>query len=392
VNTRRRSSSPPLRSSDEQRRGDPKDSFWRRHRSTLLIVGAFVAAVLVVIWSTDGGHENDVRFDPSNPGPDGAQALARVLEDEGVDVHVARSADAFGAEEVGADTTVVVTSTEQLGERTLDRLLSDAQGARLVFVEPSPLVTAELGLSGYPETHGLGDGRDAGCDDPLFDGLTMEVDQAIAYPGEGCFADAGSAVVVERDGSTLFGAGEAMTNDQVLRADNAAVALRLLGQSDDLVWYVPTYDDLLGDEEVGIGSLLPRWIEPGLWLLLVAGVFLVVWRARRLGRLATEPLPVVIKAIETTRSRGRLYRKAGDRAHAAAALRAGARRRAAVRLRLGAGHTELDLVRDLARHSGRSEQEVAALVGSDAPAPPNDHDLIRLAGDLAGLDREVRRS
>ena len=30
----------------------------------------------------------------------------------------------------------------------------------------------------------------------------------------------------------LFGADQALTNDQILRADNAAVALRLLGQSD----------------------------------------------------------------------------------------------------------------------------------------------------------------
>ena len=33
----------------------------------------------------------------------------------------------------------------------------------------------------------------------------------------------------------------------------------------------------------------------------------------------------MVKAIETTRSRGRLYRKAGDRAHAAEVLRAAAR-------------------------------------------------------------------
>jgi hypothetical protein len=366
-------------------------SLWRRHRSTLLIVVALVAAVLVVIWSTGGGQQNDVRFDPANPGPDGARAVARVLEDEGVDVHVARSADAFDDRSIGRGSTVVVTSTEQLGRTTFDRLRARTRHARLVFVEPGPLVTAELGLSGYPETHGLGSGRDADCDDPLFGGLTMEVDQAVAYHGGGCFADGGAAVVAERDGAVLFGAGEALTNDQVLRADNAAVALRLLGQSDDLLWYVPTVEDLVGDDDTGLEPLLPRWIEPGLWLLLVAAVFLVLWRARRLGRLATEPLPVVVRAIETTRSRGRLYRKAGDRAHAAAALRAGARRRVAVLLRLGAGHTEADLVRDLARHTDRSEQEVAALVGSGAPAPHNDHDLIRLAGDLAGLDREVRR-
>ena len=88
----------------------------------------------------------------------------------------------------------------------------------------------------------------------------------------------------------------------------------------------------------------------------------------------------------------RVLRRAADRGHAASALRAAARRRAAVRLQLGAGHTEADLVRDVARHTDRSEAEVAALVGSRAPAPVHDHDLIRLANDLAGLDREVRRS
>ncbi len=62
----------------------------------------------------------------------------------------------------------------------------------------------------------------------------------------------------------------------------------------------------------------------------------MLWRGRRLGPLATEPLPVVVKAIETTRSRGRLYRKSGDRAHAADALRSATRARAATRLRLGA--------------------------------------------------------
>jgi len=367
-----------------------RPGLWHRHRTTLLIVGALVAAVGVVIWSTDGGQENDARFDPANPGPDGARAVAQVLEDEGVDVHVARSADAFDDEAAGAGTTVVVTSTEYLGPSTLDRLLEGSREARLVFVEPSALVTGELGLDGFPETHGLGDGRGAGCADPLFAGLTLQVDQAIAYPGDGCFADAGAAVLSEREGAVLFGAGEALTNDQVLRADNAAVALRLLGQDDELVWYVPALEDLTGGDETGLGPLLPRWIEPALWLLLLATVFLVAWRARRLGRLATEPLPVVVKAIETTRSRGRLYRRAGDRGHAAAALRAAARRRAAVRLKLGAGHSEADLLRDLARHTGRTEAEVAALVGSDAPAPTHDHDLIRLADDLAGLDREVR--
>ena len=71
----------------------------------------------------------------------------------------------------------------------------------------------------------------------------------------------------------------------------------------------------------------------------IAVLALLVWRSRRLGALASEPLPVVVKAIETTRSRGRLYRKAGDRDHAAGALRAAARVRAAERLGLGTSRT-----------------------------------------------------
>ena len=201
-------------------------------------------------------------------------------------------------------------------------------------------------------------------------------------------------MVAEREGAVLFGAGEALTNDQVLRADNAAVALRLLGQDDELVWYVPTYDDLAGDDETGLGPLLPRWIEPGLWLVLVAAVVLVIWRARRLGPLATEPLPVVVKAIETTRSRGRLYRRAGDR---------GARRRRAARRRPAPGrrtaaagrrrHSEADA--GPRRRPAHRPPRGGGRPRSSAPRPPHpthDHDLIRLATDLAELDREVRRT
>ena len=49
------------------------------------------------------------------------------------------------------------------------------------------------------------------------------------------------------------------------------------------------------------------------------------------------------------------------------------------------------LVRDLARHTGRSVEEIDRLLGPNAPTPLTDHDLIALAGHLAELDREARR-
>ena len=46
----------------------------------------------------------------------------------------------------------------------------------------------------------------------------------------------------------------------------------------------------------------------------------MLWRGRRLGPLVVEPLPVVVKAVESTQGRGRLYRRVRDRAHAAGIL------------------------------------------------------------------------
>ncbi|MFC4787033.1 DUF4350 domain-containing protein [Nocardioides sp. MAHUQ-72] len=366
-----------------------RSGWWGRQRSTLLIGAALVAAVLVVVVLGLGSVRTSAPLDPDNPDPAGAQALARVLADHGVDVTVARGADALADAGAGPGTTVLVTSTEQLGDSTTRRLLRDTRGARLVLAAPGPGTTEALGVDGLPFRVSPSGPRPAGCTG-LAD-LSLEVDEALEYPGPGgCFrGDHGAVLADPRPGLTLLGADQALSNDQVLRADNAAVLLRLLGGESRLVWYVPTVDDLVGDDGVSLSTLLPRWIRPGLWLLGLATAALVVWRARRLGALATEPLPVVVRAVETTRSRGRLYRRSGDRAHAAETLRSASRARARERLRLGAGDDDT-LVRDVARHLGRPVEAIAALIGPRAPAPATDRDLITLADQLAELDREVR--
>src|SRR5690606_17037674 len=126
----------------------------------------------------------------------------------------------------------------------------------------------------------------------------------------------------------------------------------------------------------------------------VSALALVLWRGRRLGPLAVEPLPVTITAIETTRSRGRLYRKANDRGYAAEALRHAARTELAEYLLLGrhtAGDVDL-LVRMLTGYTSATPDRLRDLLGRDGPVPASDPDLITLANDLAALSREVRRS
>ena len=372
----------------------PAGPWLRRHRSTLAIVLGLAAAVAVVVALGSDVGRTAGTLDPGNPDPEGARALARVLADQGVDVTVVRSADAFDATEVDAETTVLVTSTDQLGSSTIHRLLDHGAPARLVLAEPGPGTTEALGIENLPYSVSVDEPRAADCADPTYDGLSLQVDEALEYPGPGgCFrVRHGSLLREPRPGLVLLGAAEALGNDQVLRADDAAVALRLLGRHPRLVWYVPTVDDLVGGDGVSLATLLPRWLRPALWLALIAAAGLVLWRARRLGPLATEPLPVVVKAVETTRSRGRLYRKAGDRTHAAAVLREAARRSAGERLRLGTRPDPTTLVADVARHTGRPVEEVEALIGATAPAPATDHDLIALATRLAELDREVRRT
>lgn len=363
----------------------------RRHRSTLVIgLGLLVSVAVVLLTASQEGGSG--HLDPADADPGGARAVARVLDDQGVRVTVARGAEAFERAGIAAGDTVVVTSTGALGRSTADRLVERAGDARLVLVDADPGVADLLGVP--PPTRVAPDGAvAAGCADPTYAGLAVAVDQGLAYPGPGCFGAGDGVLVAEpRPGLVLLGAGQALSNDQVLRADNAAVALRLLGQSDRLVWYVPSLEDLRAGDGVGLSSLLPDWLRPALLLAAVATLALLLWRARRLGPLAVEPLPVAVKAIESTHSRGRLYRRAGDRAHAAQVLRAAARGRAAERLRAGASPDPAVLVRDLARHTGRPEAEIEALVGPHAPPPATDQDLITLADRLAELDREVRRA
>ena len=369
-----------------------------RQRSTLLILGGLLLAVALVAVLA-GGPRTTTDLDPDNPDPGGAQAVARVLEREGVDVEVARSAEELEATVVDARTTVLVVSPEHLGRSTIDRLLEHTAGAADVVVAGAPPgATEALGVDTAPSTVSLGEGREARCGDPVVEGLVLRVDTALQYAGDGCFEDRptageerGAVLIRPRPGVVLFGADQALTNDQVLRGDNAAVALRLLGQQQRLVWYVPDLRDLAAEDGVSLSTLVPAWVRPTLFLLVPTVLALMLWRGRRLGALSTEPLPVVVRAIETTRSRGRLYRRAADRGHAAEALRAASRRRTAERLRLGAADHD-QLVRAVAARTGRTESAVAALLAPGAPAPASDPDLITLAADLAALEEEVRRT
>jgi uncharacterized protein DUF4350 len=375
-------------------------------RRRVIVAAAVVLAFLLLVagvLALRSRSGNSDPLDPRNPGSDGAQAVARVLDDRGVAVHIARSqADLRGLDAVDADTTVVITRPDALSAETAAATWDIVRDARrVVLVEPRRFVLESLGLPVSPAGAGAPTrSQRAGC---VIAGVSAgdeisAVGSAYTSPRDDagrCFTFEGVSALVrlapEASGGpevVVLGAGEILSNGEVTRHDNAGVALRLLGQGDRLVWYIPSYLDV-SPQDTTPESELPRALGPLTLLLLVALLATMLWRGRRFGPLVTEPLPAVVRAIETTQSRGRLYRRARDTERAGAILRAAAVRRLALYLGLPAEVPPGPVAEAAARATGRPLADVDALL---AGRPPADEDeMIALANDLTTLEKEVHR-
>lgn len=366
----------------------------------LLILAVLVLAVVGVLTS-DGRKEP---LDPTSAAPNGSKAVAQVLRGQGVSVDVTHAAAGLGATTVGADSTVLLTRPSLLNTASLQRVARTSAGAgTLVLLAPSTAVLTALGLPirvapEPPAGSGVGDD----CTIAPFRGLSLsDGPQSRAYSsgsGAGCAPsiEGGDvirtlpAIVGVRPAVLVIGTEDVLRNDEITSADNAAFALRALGSTPRLTWLAADAAHADGDA-VGTGNKgpWPAWTWPAIALIAVSVLLLMLWRGRRLGALVTEPLPVVVPATETTRSRGQLYRRARDTERTAAILRIASRHRLARYLGLSPGTAPPDLVRETARAAGRDPRAVdAVLVGG----PVDDEaQLIRIAQELQTLERQVRR-
>lgn len=365
----------------------------RRHRGTSALVGGLVVLVLLSVLLT--GARAVGTLDPDGYDPQGSHALAVLLERRGVDV--LRTTDVPGTQQVasGPGTAVLVP---------MPGLLSDEE-LRLLGTLPGPLVVVEAGPSqldalGLEDVQAVSAGmpvepRAPGCSDPVAANAGRARAGGISYatglPGASlCYGDEEDGAPLLRTGRViLLGSSEVLTNDHLDEDGNAALAIGLLSSVPAVAWLVPSPNRAdLGERPVrSPDDLVATWLKAARWwLLLVAGV-LALWRGRRLGRVVTEQLPVVVRASETTEGHGRLYRAAGARDRASEELRA-ARRRDLSRLAHGGGGLGPDVLVDLvAARTGRQPGEVRALLYG--PTPADDAALVRLARDLDELAREA---
>ncbi|EON31459.1 hypothetical protein GTC6_17209 [Gordonia terrae C-6] len=291
-------------------------------------IGILGVTALTGVRGTPGpGVSND----PDNAQPGGSRALAQILDDRGADLRLVRGLDEFtDAPRPDGETTVVVSSTSSLNPGTTEHFRDRVQDAdRVILIAPDNTVLTALDL---PVTSSYGDGPSAvaaGCRTPGIDetdiaGFTPFGYSSTSPSATACFTAGTTSdlVVVPRTAERpefVVISGGMLTNEQLAQQDNAGVAIRVFAGSDDILWYVPFFTDQVAsdDEE----SDIPAAVGPLIVLAVFAVLALMLWRGRRFGSLVTEPLPAVVKAVETTRARGRMYHRAGADARAAAALR-----------------------------------------------------------------------
>lgn len=313
----------------------------------LVLLVAFVA---MRVSATGPGAMGTL--DPEGRDDTGALALAEILRDQGVEVSVHRSrVDARAA--IDGGTTLVLTNPYSLTDDALAELLEPAD--RVVFLSTGTHLLSVLGIG--ENAPGSSSPASAGCDVAEFAEVgTIRADRFFS-PADGvtgCFGDSDGAAVLVEDGGdgrdvTLVEGTRLFSNAYLAENGNAALALALLGQTENVVWYVPSFSDtdIEGQSPETLGSLTPPWVTPVILLLLVAGIAAAVWRGQRFGPLVAETLPVTVRASETMHGRARLTAKAADAPHAGEALRDGAQRRLARRLGL-AVHASADEVADAA--------------------------------------------
>ena len=365
---------------------------WQRWRAPIGVVAFLVlAAVLLAIVS---GGSPGRPLDPADPSPDGGRALAQLVRDRGVDLVPVH--DVIGAS-IPLGATVFVPDPTSLTRADLQFLA--VRTKRLVVIAPTDRELQALDVVATPIPHAGESGTlRARCSYPAaavagtiqYDGDTYAAPAA----QQECYSNgAATGLFVYDTGASevvVLGSARTFSNDWLDNEGDAALGLGLLSSSDHLLWVVPRPPTQApaDTKPKGLLELLPDRVLWAALQLLLAVVLLALWRARRIGPVVAEPLPVVVRATETVEGRARLLHAARARDTAGAALRSATAERLRDRLGLAADAAGPAVVESVTRHSGWRAADVEQVLYG--PTPADDAGLLRLSRELDQLDRAVR--
>jgi len=357
----------------------------RGWRWLALIVLVVIAAGVVsaLLQPSASGY-----LDPDGTGPNGGRALADLLTERGQ--HVDKTGVPVSG---GAGRLELVTSPDLLSDGQLSQ--AGRFGGDILLVDPDPAALRAIAprvriISDSPSD--VDTGPDCAAQaatlagDAYVGGELLQTDDPAAVS---CYPYLPGAFLVQYQAGgrtiTVLGSSAPLTNQYLANDGDAALALNLMRRDTRIVWLIPSGSaPVPAGGQQSIFALVP-WpayliaIQLGIAVLLAAA-----WRARRLGPLVAERLPVVVRAAETVEGHGRLYRARHARDRAAAVLRAAAASRIARRM---GGDRRPETI---AARSGQPPDVVAALLSG--PPPATDKDLVTLAADLDTLERKISQT
>lgn len=377
----------------------------RAGRGKWWIVGIGLVVILAISVALTSRPTDYRALSIDNSTDNGARATAQILRGQGVDV---RQYDTLARVPIAeaSSTTLVIAGAVYLSDAQIESLL--AYPGDIVFMDVfDELVEAidpglEATYSFLPETVA------AACANPDATAAeTMRVEfsglqRVGSTDAELCFANRsdvfGMAVVPSANGNrTIMTNPLIYTNGALLTDGNAALALRTAGHHENLAWYLGSYSDstlLAGPGGPTHGAITADVLPPGfgtaVYALALAALVGALWKGRRFGPLAAEPLPVVVRASEATRGRARLYRRAHAYGRATAALRAASARRIGARLGVPRTTDREGMVAAIQRATGESASEIAKILYG--PPPASEAEMTTVVDQLDALEGKVHRT
>lgn len=335
-------------------------------------------------------------LDPDAPTPGGTRALAELMREQGVSVE--RTTDAQRALTLKADTTLIVAYPERLAADDIARLESLPTDVVLL----GPVFTSDGYLEIIPAARAPVTDRTPQCllgaavrsGDARTGGTTFALSPGAerAERADQCFTADGLPSLVQTTTAagvthTIMGSADFMTNEWLDKAGNASLAMNLIGRNPAVVWWLPT-PQYTGQQS--LTSLLPKGVWPLLGMVVLTVLAVAAWRARRLGPVTVENLPVAVRASETTEGRARIYQRHGTRRQAAQHLRSNTADTLCLRLGLPPSSSGEAVTAAVASATGRRSDEVHQILYG--PPPQGDPALVSLGRQLSALEQEVRRA
>ena len=360
----------------------PAARVWWRNVRLWVSLAAVVALGAVAVGAVV--NQPGRALDINSPDKNGSKALGVLLEKYGA--HVEQTSDLDTALADASRSAVVVTAPDEYSTTQLADLGRAAD--RLVLIRPDSRAAAPFGPNLTPVLT-VGGLLHPFCADrgAVAAGPADWPDDTVRYtPGGSGLQPCYDNALLTAPQLAVIGSADILRNDNVDDEGVAALDVNAITDSrrvTSVVWLLPGAD-AGGPGRPSIWDLFPDGTGRVLWWAVVVGLLLMLWRARRLGGVVSEPLPVVVRAAELVQGHGRLYARAGARDRAAHALRAAATNRLARRLGLPRGVGAVDVATAVAPLVGRPPSDVAALLSG--PPPADDAGLVQLAEDLDPLD------